>query len=118
MFLIAWWVLYVDELDEVNEIEEVNISDDDDDAATDDDVHYVEDEPHTYVDKLDEVNEIEEVYRNDFNGDENKTICIAFQQNADTVAVAAGSIHAKSTKACGDQVTDFVENFTSYRSIC
>jgi hypothetical protein len=92
VFLIAWWVLYVDELDEVNEIEEVNISDDDDDAATDDDVHYVEDEPHTYVDELDEVNEIEEVYRNDFNGDGNKTICIAFQQNTDTVAVAAAEI--------------------------
>ena len=28
-----------------------------------------------------------------------------------------GSIHAKSTKACGDQVTDFVQNCTIYSSI-
>ena len=29
-----------------------------------------------------------------------------------------GSIHTKSTKACGDQVTDFFEYFTSFSSIC
>ncbi len=35
-----------------------------------------------------------------------------------TGRLSFGSIHAKSTKACGDQVADFVQNCTSYRSLC